>query len=216
MSATKASAAASQPAQFDFACVLDFEAVCEDGVRLFPQEIIEFPTVLYDIANRRIVDEFHTYVKPQVHTRLTPFCTDLTGITQETVDHGRLFEDVVASHLDWLRSHGLDPQNPSAPGHRFVYVTCGDWDLKSCLPPLLTYFKLASPPCFAQWINIKKAFQAKYGVHPKGMTDMLRHLHLHLVGRHHSGIDDARNIAAILDAMLAGGYSPELTWRPRA
>ena len=33
----------------EYAIVLDFEAVCEDGVRLKPQEIIEFPALLLHI-----------------------------------------------------------------------------------------------------------------------------------------------------------------------
>src|SRR5689334_525374 len=33
-------------------------------------------------------DYFHCYVRPQVHPKLTAFCTQLTGITQETVDKG--------------------------------------------------------------------------------------------------------------------------------
>ena len=35
------------------------------------------------------------------------------------------------------------------------------------------------------------------------MAGMLKALRLPLVGRHHSGIDDCRNIAAIVHALLA-------------
>ena len=83
--------------------VLDFEATCGDGV--WNSEIIEFPTLLYDLREREldvylhyswilnistfstyitglVKATFHEYVKPQIHPQLTPYCTELTGITQ--------------------------------------------------------------------------------------------------------------------------------------
>ena len=38
-------------ATFEYALVLDFEAVCDAAVRLKPQEIIEFPTVLLRLSD---------------------------------------------------------------------------------------------------------------------------------------------------------------------
>jgi ERI1 exoribonuclease 3 len=195
----------------DFVCVLDFEAVCDDGKKLFPQEIIEFPVILYDLRDRSVVAEFHTYVKPQVHTTLTPFCTQLTGITQPMVDAGITIQQAHERLLQWLQRHGLDPVNPNASGRSFAFVTCGDWDLKSCLPPVLKYFSLPALPCFNRWINLKVAFKSLYGKPARGMTEMLDILQIPLVGRHHSGIDDSRNIAAVLVRMLTDGYKPAIT-----
>eukprot|EP00042_Codosiga_hollandica_P044105 m.428859 g.428859 ORF g.428859 m.428859 type:complete len:277 (-) comp56710_c0_seq2:92-922(-) len=191
---------------FDFAAVLDFEAVCEQGVRIQPQEIIEWPTVLFDLRSRTVVDEFHFYIKPRHHPTLTAFCTELTGITQAVVDAGLPMEDVFDRHIAWLRSHGLDPDNPFAPGHSFTYVTCGNWDLKSCLPPLLATFRLRQHACFRQWVNVKEAFESVTKQRGRGMAEMLSALKQPLVGRHHSGIDDARNILQILRTLIARGY----------
>merc|ERR1719460_2148124 len=61
-----------------YICVLDFEKTCEKDVRLDPQEIIEFPSVLL-CADRIVPDvEFHCYVRPSVNPFLTNFCTELT------------------------------------------------------------------------------------------------------------------------------------------
>ena len=49
------------------------------------------------------------------------------------------------------------------------------------------------------------------GVHPRGMTCMLDHFGLKLEGRHHSGIDDCRNIARVCACMLAIGWTPVRT-----
>ncbi len=68
--------------------VLDFEANCvKDGEKpLKVQEIIEFPVVLVNVKTKKVEDVFHHYVKPQVVPKLSDFCTELTGITQEKVD----------------------------------------------------------------------------------------------------------------------------------
>lgn len=63
--------------------VLDFEATCGEGG--FPQdqmEIIEFPTIMYDLQVKKEVGRFHEYVRPVIRPQLTEFCTGLTGITQ--------------------------------------------------------------------------------------------------------------------------------------
>ena len=63
--------------------VLDFEATC--GEKGFPQdqvEIIEFPTIVYDLHEKKEVERFHEYVRPVIQPQLTEFCTQLTGITQ--------------------------------------------------------------------------------------------------------------------------------------
>lgn len=68
-------------APFDYICVYDFECQCEEGTKnLTFNEIIEFPVVVIDVKQRKIVGEFHTYVKPTIHPQLTEFCQKLTGI----------------------------------------------------------------------------------------------------------------------------------------
>jgi len=70
---------------FDFLCVLDFEATCQEGKRLANQEVIEFPSVLIDGRTGNVVDMFEQYTSPVCNPRLSSFCTELTGITQEMV-----------------------------------------------------------------------------------------------------------------------------------
>ena len=63
--------------------VLDFEATCgESGFPRDQMEVIEFPTIVYDLQERKEVGRFHEYVKPVIQPQLTGFCTKLTGITQ--------------------------------------------------------------------------------------------------------------------------------------
>lgn len=182
--------------RFDFFVVLDFEATCDEGSRQpQPQEIIEFPLVLVDARTLTVVDEFRSYVRPYYHPRLTAFCTNLTGIKQSQVDESPTFRDVFHEACNWLDGHGLLQQKK----HSAAVVTCGDWDLRSMLPNQCQVANLNKrPKIFREWVNIKKTYQAATGKRAQGMTGMLDDLKIPLVGHHHSGLDDCRNIAQIL------------------
>ncbi|CAE7379955.1 Eri3 [Symbiodinium sp. CCMP2456] len=110
---------------WDCFAVLDFEATCEENVKLNPQEIIEFPLVLVDAQSLERVDEFRTYVRPERNPKLTEFCTELTGILQEQVDAAPVWTEALKQAQKWLhkRSYG-----------RCLLVTCGDWDLRQMMP----------------------------------------------------------------------------------
>jgi inhibitor of KinA sporulation pathway (predicted exonuclease) len=198
--------------------VLDFEATCDED-NSFPlhlQEVIEFPCVLVDatVSPAKIVSEIQVYVRPEAVPRLTAFCTQLTGITQATVDAGTTFAGAFRQILAWLRTCGLDPDRPT----NFAVVTCGDWDLDSMLPRQIRLLQSRghrvpskAPACFRQWINIQRSFQQWYGCKAGGLKRMLSTLHLSLDGRHHSGLDDCRNTAKIVVRLLRDGAPLTLT-----
>jgi inhibitor of KinA sporulation pathway (predicted exonuclease) len=99
----------------------------------------------------------------------------------------------------------------------FAFATCGDWDLNSMLPEQLTLSGIACPSYFRSWINIKRVFEAysKTSAHKDkvrksgkgdqerlGMPTMLGALGLPLEGKHHSGIDDVKNLVAVCSSLL--------------
>lgn len=62
--------------------MIDFEATCEErNPPDYKHEIIEFPAVLVssEPGNARVVDIFHSYVRPVINTQLSEFCRNLTG-----------------------------------------------------------------------------------------------------------------------------------------
>ncbi|KAJ3140825.1 hypothetical protein HK100_008996 [Physocladia obscura] len=197
-----------QTQQYRYLAVLDFEATCIDTGTIQPQEIIEFPVVVLDTElGGAVVSEFHQYVRPQHHTRLSAFCTRLTGIEQHTVDAADGFEAVWAAFLRFVADRRLTELNT-------LFVTCGDWDLKTMLPAQLRLLvspdagtpEATSPLVLRRWCNIKTAVNKHANVSLKGMPSLLAHFNLPLKGRHHSGIDDSRNIAAIAQKLLEEGY----------
>lgn len=249
------------------AIILDFEATCSDTGRVDPQEVIEFPSVLLDLATGEVVDEFASFVRPVHHPQLSSFCRELTTITQADVDAAPPFAEVFAAHQAWLDGHGLTPQNA-------LMVTCGDWDLGSMLPRQCRVMALGAaagaggvdepggadgpggaggadgasepgvpagpggadkagapaasgepaappvpaerpapasppvpfiPPLYRRWLNLKVLFNEVTGRKRAGMVTMLRVLDLPLVGTHHRGLADCRNLAAILRVLVARG-----------
>lgn len=55
---------------------------------------------------------------------------------------------------------------------------------------------------FTQHINLKEEFASVMRVKPCGMSTALKIANLPLVGTHHRGIDDARNIARLAQLIL--------------
>lgn len=208
-------------APLDYICVLDFEANCMKRGTPTPQEIIEFPVLLVNARTGEVEDFFHTYVKPDVHPNISQFCTDLTGITRSLLaKKGISLEQALAQHQAWLDQHNLIPSwmpKSSQEQRTCTYLTCGDWDLQTCLPNQLAYHGQSVPVFAERWINVKRAFQDVYCIRSKkglGMVRMLDISGLELVGRHHSGIDDCRNIARIVQKMIQDGWQPTVeAWR---
>jgi len=187
-------------ADFDSFAVLDFEATCEQDVQMNPQEIIEFPIVLVDGQTLEQVDEFRTYVLPESHPKLTKFCMDLTGIQQTDVDSAPRWTDALTSAQSWLQD-----QLCKRGYKRCLFVTCGDWDLRQMLPKQCSLHQQPVPEMFTRWLNVKNLFDAVTSRGKQGMAGMLPALDLQLIGRHHCGLDDCRNIARILSELLRRG-----------
>jgi len=206
----KASLGQSVAAAVTHFCVLDFEKTCEDreqDATWGPQEIIEFPSVLLSRTPICTVGQFESFVKPVVNPVLTAFCIELTGITQEEVNSACSLQEVLGKHHKWLREHvPLED--------KCIFVTCGDMDLKTSLPQDPNIVAEELPKCYQRWINIKKEFALFYtqwfkkGKQAQNMADMLDRLEIPLEGHHHSGIDDCRNIAKVLQRMITEGWCP--------
>lgn len=181
--------------KFQYLLVMDFEATCQEDKGLKPQEIIELPCVVLSTSDWKTKDVFHTYIKPRVHPILTAFCTELTGIMQETVNDQPYFTEVFPSFCEWLTKGGyFDNANSS-------FVTCGNWDLKIMLPNQCNLDGITLPDQFKQWIDLKYTFCESTGYYPKSLKDMLMRLNLPLQGHLHSGIDDVNNMISIIQTL---------------
>lgn len=183
----------------DYFLVLDFEGVnnkYHGGPDIM--EIIEFPVLKVNAQTFETESIFHSYVQPTIHTQLNPVCTEITGITQSMVDGQPTLPEVLKLLDEWMRAENLLEK-----GVTTCFVTCGDWDLKTGLPVQCKYQKLEYPDYLRKWLNVKDVFLALTGIKGHSMKTMLRDLKLELDGRHHSGIDDSKNIAKILKTLAS-------------
>lgn len=186
---------------YDFILVLDFEATCEEPTPPnFLPEIIEFPVVVIDINTRQLVGEFHSFVRPAHNAVLSPFCKSLTGITQQQVDLAPTLPEVVRRFEEWHKS--VIPC-----GKTSIFATDGPWDLRDFMYRYSVCEGVAMfPPLFFRWLDVKESFAAFFNCRHGKIQAMLEYLGLgEFEGRLHSGLDDARNIARIIVAMLDRG-----------
>lgn len=188
---------------FRFLCVLDFEATCDRGQSFTPpHEVIEFPSVMLERNEDneyRPVAEFQEFCKPLYNIKLTEFCKNLTGITQQQVSTGDDFPKVLERHQQWLSQFSLEPEE-------LVIVCCGRWDICEMMLNECRRWCITPHRIYMRTINVKDLFCKRFGGFRGGMKAMLEYMEIPLQGRHHSGLDDSRNIAS-MTSVLAGEIS---------
>lgn len=188
---------------FPYVCVVDVEATCEEHSKHYIHEIIEFPVVVFDTSKGGgIVAEFHTFVRPTINSTLTPFCTKLTGITQEQVDAAPTLAETLQQFDAWLDEKGFVHSDERKD---FAFACDGPWDLRFFLHGECARKGVEKPAYFDKWCNIKALFADYYNVRPCKIGKMLSYQGMKFEGRLHSGIDDTRNIARIAMRMRDDG-----------
>lgn len=177
--------------KLDKILIVDVEATCWQGKipHGMENEIIEIGICLLDVNSGEISDSRGILVKPEKSV-VSPFCTELTTITPEIVNQeGISFKDA----CNILRN---EYQSQSR-----AWASFGAYDYnqfqRQCLS---TGFPFPFGPSH---INVKTLFALKKKlVHEQGMAGALAILDIPLEGTHHRGIDDAKNIAKILNYIL--------------
>lgn len=167
--------------------VIDLEATCYE--RGFPegeqQEIIEIGICLLDLKTLKIEKPVGLIVIPTM-SRVSPFCTQLTTLTQEYVDQeGQTLPEA----MDILEAEYEIDQR--------TWGSWGDFDrkllLKDCSAKGITF-----PGESRSHINIKNVLAVEYGWNREvGLEKGCEAFDLKLEGTHHRGKDDAFNIARI-------------------
>lgn len=177
--------------------VVDIEATCWDTDN--PQETSEIIQVgmcaLHNEssdANDFIPGVIQKLWSPDVQaptSKVSQFCTELTGITQERVNAGAHFGVVCDYMVEKLGTREL------------VWASYGDYDRKMFESQCATWG--IRYPFSNIHINVKKLAQHILGKR-LGMAQALQACGLTLEGRHHDGADDAYNIAKLVKHLLSG------------
>lgn len=168
---------------------VDVEATCwKKGVFSRKKETIEIGAVqlLLDRDETKW-PEFQTFVRPLRLPRLSSFCRELTGITQEDVDAAPAFPEALRLFLEW-----------SPPLERIVLATWSRYDLWQLDLDLEAHGlpKLALP-----FLDVKKLAGRIVGT--RSFDETARELAPEDAGMpRHRALSDARRTARILSRLL--------------
>lgn len=184
-------------------CV-DLEATCNElpegltneEARAYPgavpvseMETIEVGAVIVDTWNEdAVVAEFCRFVKPTLHTQLTPFCIKLTTITQADVDQAEDYVQV-AKALEAFVAPFL------AQG--IMWCSWGAYDQKQLAQDAALHGCKAMLADL-EHTNLKKWHWKVLNCRAMGLKNAVLDLGLSWLGTHHRGIDDARNLAGVV------------------
>lgn len=167
--------------------VIDVESTCWEAPEAPGpneiSEIIEIGIAVVNIKDNKIIDNDSIIIKPKT-SKVSKFCTQLTTLTQEVVDQGMTYEAALAILRDRFNSENR------------TFISWGDYDRKmferNCKSFDVKY------PFGPHHMNLKNSFTLLHGLDREpGMDAALKIINRPLIGTHHRGIDDAKNIANI-------------------
>jgi inhibitor of KinA sporulation pathway (predicted exonuclease) len=183
-------------ARYRYLYCVDLEATCDEvdeseSPRLLAvvpaqMETIEIGLVVIDLETLEVVDEFQRFVRPQINPILTDFCKKLTSIQQADVDGAGTYVEV-GQELGTFVARYLDA----------AWASRGDYDARQLQRDAdslraLPYSK-ACPTSTPAGL---------YDNRPKSLKQTLESLGKVWLGIYNQGIDDARNVASIIQEML--------------
>jgi inhibitor of KinA sporulation pathway (predicted exonuclease) len=176
--------------KYDQILVIDIECTCWEKLPPPGQtgDIIEIGICPLDARSGQRLEKRSLIVRPERST-VSPFCTQLTTLTQEQVEGGMSFAEAC---LILRRDY---------QANRRVWASYGDFDRqqfeRQCAETGVMY------PFGASHLNIKTLFTLIRSLrHDVGMVQALELAHLPLEGTHHRAGDDAWNIARLLALLL--------------
>jgi inhibitor of KinA sporulation pathway (predicted exonuclease) len=180
--------------------VIDVEATCWAGQPPpgAVSEVVEIGLAVVDLVARKRVERHRVMVRP-TRSRVSAFCTELTGITQAEADAGMSFADACDT---LVRLHGAAVR---------PWAGWGDYDrhqfVRQCAADGVPY--PFGRPAERAHANAKAVFAGAHGLRKRpGMAQALDLAGLPLEGRHHRGVDDAWNIAKLVLGLVERGAWP--------
>lgn len=178
--------------KYDIINVVDIEATCfekEEQHRNI-SEIIEIGIAGLEIKTGKIIpQDQNMYVHPK-NSKVSEFCYNLTGISQRTLDDLGIPFSLACQIL-----------RTRFESNSCIWASYGGYDARmfedQCSRENIHY------PFGGKHINVKTLFALKYKLNKEvGMAEALKIAGIPLEGKHHSGKDDAHNIAKILREIL--------------
>jgi inhibitor of KinA sporulation pathway (predicted exonuclease) len=175
--------------------VTDLECTCDETTETYTSiiprdrmEVIEIGSVAYDTTTKTIIEEFQAFVRPVEYPTLTKFCTKLTTIRQDMVDNEDIFEVVYPKFEQFMSKYANSK-----------FACYGNFDFnhlqKECNRKNVKF-------SIKNHINVSHEIVKYFNLKKKvGTWKALQLAGLKFEGTQHRGIDDARNIAKLVEYM---------------
>lgn len=181
--------------------VIDFEFTTHDSnygkPRAFFQEIIEVGAVLLEGEKLDKTYEYQAFIKPQFFPRLTEACKNITLITQDDVNRGIRFADM------------LEEVAKKYKPRKTCIVAWGDADWQ-----VISYackrYNLTCPFNFEDYIDLANEYKIFYSLERHmSLKNAILMQEIESHGLYHCALDDAINTVSILKKMLNDGWQPK-------
>lgn len=177
--------------KLDQILIVDVESTCWDGPPPAGQEseIIEIGLCIVDVGSLTRLEKQSILVKPERST-ISPFCTELTTLTQEMfADAGSLADACKRLKKEFASKDRL-------------WASWGDYDRRQF--ERVCQSAGGGYPFGLTHLNVKTLFAVSAGLdYEVGLDGAYERMGMKMEGTHHRGDDDAWNIAAILCMLLA-------------
>lgn len=166
--------------------IYDLEATCWEGNTMDrEQETIEIGAILLNRFGEEL-GSYNRFVKPVLHPFLSPFCKQLTSITQENVNRAKTFPIVIEEFKDWGNMYDED----------YFLCSWGNFD-RVIFERDCALHQLEDDWC-AYHIDLKKQYQNLLkSKRPVGLKSAVEREGFEFEGIHHRGISDAENLTKI-------------------
>lgn len=186
---------------------MDFEWTCDDGedrqVSSDNVEIIEFSFVVYDAVAKKKACEGQHYCK-NVRTPITAFCTELTGISDETLKDAGSIQDALAAFEQALNAEGLK-------GRPACAVTHGCADLELVLPQHCRAVGVPVPRVLHRYVDLRLATQwhlaakGERGARAQTLRQICESMGVEMIGSEHCGLDDSWMVLLATQQLINAG-----------
>lgn len=184
--------------------IVDVEATCFSDIdQTHPtesrlREVIEIGIVSMNLKTFELMEEKSYVVKPRF-TKVSQFCTDLTGWTQEQVHQGQDLEDAFASIRDDFKLTRHHTWWSYGEFDKYI-LSIGEGKVS---PDAMYGIKSSPFSDMRAHFNAKTLLAMRFDFKREiGMAKALEHFNLNLEGNHHNGLDDARNTAKLVQLIL--------------
>jgi len=175
----------------DHMLIVDLEATCWRGhpPQGMMHEIIEIGLVVLDNKSKSVIEKESIIIKPE-YSVVSPFCTELTSLTQEFVE-----ENGVSF------SQACDILKEKYRSHKRIWGSWGNYDKnqmnKDCRNKGVKY------PFSDFHYNLKPLFSFAMGIDTElGVSSAMQYMDMSFEGTQHRGVDDAYNVARLVEKMF--------------